>query len=89
MMSEKLLLTFRQQDSPYGVTRATVQALAAALDVSETMAIHVAVSRFAKEVLPAYDADAGPLTAADTAWLRKAAQPRLPKGPVKSRKTLF
>ncbi|MDD2685576.1 MAG: hypothetical protein PHY62_05415 [Gallionella sp.] len=76
----KLLLKFKSKDSPYGVTRETLKALAAEMDVSETMVVHLAISRFAKEVLPSYEADDGQLTAGDIKRLQKAAEPMLPKG---------
>jgi hypothetical protein len=58
-MGDKLLLKFRAKSTSYGVTRETLKAVAAELDTTETMVIHLAVSRFAKEVLPAYAADDG------------------------------
>lgn len=88
-MSQHLLLKFRAKDSSYGVTRGTLKALAAATDASETMVIHLALSRFAKEVLPAYEADDGPLSAADLAWLKKTARAQLPQGKLISRKSLI
>ena len=88
-MSDKLLLKFRAKDTPYGVTRETLKAVSTELDMSETMVIHLALSRFAKEVLPAYEPDEGPLTPAYLAWLRKAARARLPKGKVISKKSLL
>ena len=88
-MSDKLLLKFRAKSSPYGVTRETLKAVAAELDTTETMVIHLAVSRFAKEVLPAYEADDGPLPPAYSAWLRETAKIRLPKGKVIGKKSLF
>ena len=88
-MSDKLLLKFRVKSTPYGVTRETLKALAAELDTTETMVIHIAISRFAKEVLPAYEADDGPLSAPYFAWLRENAKTRLPKGKVLSKKSLF
>lgn len=75
-----LLLKFKSKNSPYGVTRETLKALADEMDISETMVVHLAISRFAKEVLPAYEADDGQLTAGDIARIRKAAEPMLPKG---------
>ena len=75
-----LLLKFKSRDSSYGVTRETLKALAAEMDVSETTVVHLAISRFAREVLPAYEADDDPLTAADIKRIRKVAQPMLPKG---------
>ncbi len=88
-MSQHLLLKFRAKDSAYGVTRDTLKALSDATDASETMVIHLALSRFAKEVLPAYEADDGPLSSADMAWLKKTAKPQLPKGKLVSKKSLF
>ena len=88
-MSQHLLLKFRDKDSSYGVTRGTLKALSAATDASETMVIHLALSRFAKEVLPAYEADEGPLTAADRAWVKKTAKAQLPKGKLVRRQSLF
>ena len=75
-----LLLKFKSKDSPYGVTRETLKALADEMDVSETMVVHLAISRFAKEVLPAYEIDGGQLTVGDIKRIRKAAEPMLPKG---------
>lgn len=88
-MSDHLLLKFRAKDSTYGVTRETLKALSAATDASETMVVHLALSRFAKEVLPAYEGDDGQLTGTDRAWLRKAAKPHLPKGKILSKKSLL
>ena len=88
-MADNLLLKFRVKDSPYGVTRATLKALSEATDTSETMVVHLALSRFAKEVLPAYEPDDGPLTARQFSQLRKAAKAELPKGKLISRETLF
>lgn len=88
-MADNLLLKFRVKDSPYGVTRATLKALSEATDASETMVVHLALSRFAREVLPAYQPDDGPLTARQFSQLRKAAKAELPKGKLISRKTLF
>ena len=61
-MTDKLLLKFRAKNTRYGVTRETLKSLAAELDTTETMVIHLAISRFAKEVLPAYEGDDGPLS---------------------------
>lgn len=84
-----LLLKFKSKDSPYGVTRETLKALSDELDLSETMVVHLAISRFAKEILPAYEADDGQLTADDIARIRKAAEPMLPKGKVISTQSLL
>ena len=88
-MNDKLLLKFRAKSTTYGVTRETLKALAAELDMTETMVIHLAVSRFAKEVLPTYAADDGPLPPGFLAWLTKTAETRLPKGKIIGKKSLF
>ena len=87
-MGDKLLLKFREKDTTYGVTRETLKALAAELDTTETMVVHLAVSRFAKEILPAYEADDGPLSSPYLAWLERVARKQLPKGKVIRRKSL-
>jgi hypothetical protein len=84
-----LLLKFKSKDSPYGVTRETLKALAEEMAVSETMVVHLAISRFAKEVLPAYEVDDGQLTVGDIARIRKAAEPKLPKGKVIKTRSLL
>ena len=84
-----LLLKFKSRDSSYGVTRETLKALAEEMDVSETTVVHLAVSRFAREVLPAYEMEDGPLTAADIKRIRKLAQPMLPKGKVLDKRSLL
>ena len=61
--AENLLVRFRSRDTQFGVTRGTVKALAKELDVNETQVIHMALSKFATDVLPAYAPDDGPLTA--------------------------
>lgn len=88
-VSENLLVKFRSKDSQFGVTRKTVKALAKELDVNETQAIHMALSKFAAEVLPAYAPDDGPLTARQIAALRKDAEKHMPKGKTLSKETLF
>ena len=88
-MSDKLLVAFRTKDTVYGVTRSTLKALADELDVNETTVVHLALARLARELLPAYEPDDGPLKPTDLERLRKAAKARLPKGKVVSTKTLF
>lgn len=87
--TENLLVKFRSRDTQFGVTRETVKALAKEFDVNETQVIHMALSKFASEVLPAYEPDDGPLTAKQISALRKDAAPRLPKGKILSREVLF
>lgn len=86
---ESLLVKFRAKDTQFGVTRRTVKALAQELDVNETQVIHMALSKFATDVLPAYAPDDGPLTAKQLKALRKDAAKHLPKGNLISREVLF
>ena len=78
MQTTQLLLKFRDRDTRYGVTRSTVKSLAAELDVSETRVVHLALSKLAEEVLPAYQPDDGPLTAAHLNTVRTLATAALP-----------
>ena len=87
--NDNLLVKFRSKDTQFGVTRTTVKAIAKELDVNETQVIHMALSKFATDVLPAYAPDNGPLTAKQVLVLRKDAAKRLPKGKVLLRDTLF
>ncbi|MCF8169429.1 MAG: hypothetical protein K9K38_01235 [Rhodoferax sp.] len=88
-VAKNLLVKFRSRDTQFGVTRETVKALAKELDVNETQVIHMALSRFATDVLPAYAPDDGPLTSKQVRGLRKDATENLPKGKVLSREALF
>lgn len=88
-VNENLLVKFRSKDTLYGVTRATVKAIAQELDINETQVIHMALSKFASDVLPAYASDDGPLTANQVKALRKDAAKRLPIGKLLSSETLF
>lgn len=84
-----LLLKFKVKDTPYGVTRETLKAIAEEMDVSETLAIHLALSRLAKDVLPAYEMDDGPLAKGDLDRIRNVAQPMLAKGKVLRTRSLL
>lgn len=84
-----LLLKFRTRDTQFGVTRKTVKAMAARYDLSETEIVHMALSRMAKDELPAYEADDGPLSARDIKALGKIAAVALPKGRVVRKQSLF
>lgn len=86
---ESLLVKFRSRDTKFGVTRGTVKVLAQELDVNETQVIHMALSKFAAEVLPAYEPDDGPLTAKQLRALRDDAEKHVPKGKTLSKEVLF
>jgi hypothetical protein len=57
-----ILLRYRDRDSAYGVSRSTAIKLADTLGVSETQVIHVALAHLAKQALPRYEIDDGPLS---------------------------
>ena len=84
-----LLLKFRTRNTQFGVTRETVKAMAARFDLSETEVVHMALSRMAKEELPAYEADEGPLSAREVRSLGKIAVAALPRGRVVRKQSLF
>lgn len=88
-LAENLLLKFRAKDSAYGVTRSTIKALAIELDVTETQVIHIALSKFAADVLPAYEPDDGSLTPKQMTALRQDAAKHAPQGKTLSRQHLF
>lgn len=71
--SNQIAFRYRPMDSATGVTRATVKRLAEQLGVDETQAIHLALHDLAVKVLPQYEADDGPLTAAQLRQIRKQA----------------
>jgi hypothetical protein len=70
---KKLLVSFRSRDGMFGVTRSTMRKLAAELNLNETQVVHVALRRLADSVLPAYEADDGPLTAEQLVTIRQLA----------------
>lgn len=88
-IQDSMLLKFRAKDTRFGVTRDTVKALAAELGITETAVVHMALSKLADEMLPAYEPDAGPLTAGQLASVRRAARQTLAKGKVLDVKSLF
>lgn len=70
---KKLLVSFRSRDGMFGVTRSTMRKLAAELNLNETQVVHVALRRLADSVLPAYEADDGPLSTEQLATIRRLA----------------
>jgi hypothetical protein len=69
----KIQIAFRYRtiDSPSGVTRKTAKRLAEHLGVDETQAIHQALHELAARVLPQYEQDDGPLSAAQVRQIKK------------------
>ena len=80
--STKIQIAFRYRtvDSPSGVTRKTAKRLAEHLGVDETQVIHRALHELAAKVLPQYERDEGPLSAAHMRQIKK----RVPQGTKRS-----
>jgi hypothetical protein len=78
----KIQIAFRYRtiDSPSGVTRKTAKRLAEHLGVDETQVIHHALHELAAKVLPQYEREEGPLSAAQMRQIKK----RVPQGTKRS-----
>jgi len=86
----QIAFRYRQVDSSTGVTRQTAKRLAEHLGVDETQAIHHALRELAVRVLPQYEADDGPLTAAQVRQIKKRAAQGGGQPPARSvRSSLF
>lgn len=86
LTAEQIAFRYRVTDSASGVTRETAKRIAERLGVDETQAIHRALHELAVKVLPQYEADDGPLSAAQLRQIRK----RAPQGNKRSvRSSLF
>jgi hypothetical protein len=70
---DQIAFRYRPVDSTTGVTRSTAKRLAERLGVDETQAIHLALHDMAVKLLPQYEADDGPLTAAQVRQIKKRA----------------
>ena len=79
----QIAFRYRPADSTTGVTRDTAKRLAERLGVDETQAIHLALHDMAVKLLPQYEADEGPLTAAQLRQIKK----RVPQGARKNVRT--
>ena len=91
MAKSQILLAFKQQDTPTGVTRGTVKQMAEATGLNETAIIHLALAKMAQETIPMYEPDDGPLTPEQTKALQQEAHEtsRRPVGPPRKIKHLF
>jgi hypothetical protein len=84
--ADQIAFRYRQSDTATGVTRDTAKRLAQHLGVDETQAIHLALQDMAARLLPQYEADDGPLTAAQLRQIKK----RVPQAKKRSvRSSLF
>ena len=81
-----ILLRYRDKDTAYGVTRKTTARLADTLGLSETQVVHVALANLARQTLPRYELDNGPLTDKQHAEIGKLVPQH---GFVSSKKRLF
>ncbi len=80
-----LLFRFRARDTAFGVTLRTAHALSQHLGMSETQVMHVALAKMARDTLPAYEQDDGPLTDKQFARLKEM----VPQGRMKVTKSLL
>jgi hypothetical protein len=80
-----VLLRYRDRDTAYGVTRRTTTRLAKTLGLSETQVVHVALANLARQTLPRYESDDGPLTKAQMDAIDRLQPP----GRMKVAKSLF
>lgn len=78
--NNQIAFRYRTVDSATGVSRKTAKRLAEQLGVDETQAIHRALHELAVKVLPQYEQDDGPLTAAQVRQIKK----RVPQGTKRS-----
>ncbi len=85
LAASRILLRYRETDSEYGVSRQTATRLAQTLGLSETQVIHVALAKFARQTLPQYEPDDGPLTDEQM----KAIERLQPRGRMKVKASLF
>ena len=70
-LKTQIAFRYRAVDSATGVTRKTAKRLAEHLGVDETQVIHRALHELAVRVLPQYEPDDGPLSAAQVRQIRK------------------
>jgi len=78
--NDQIAFRYRAIDSATGVSRKTAKRLAARLGVDETQAIHQALHELAVRVLPQYEHDDGPLSAAQVRQIKKL----VPQGTARS-----
>jgi hypothetical protein len=68
--SESFLLRLRNQDTPTGVSGATIKMLMERTGLNRTEIAHLALRQMANRYLPQYEMDNGPLTAKQSAAIR-------------------
>lgn len=70
-VSATMLLKFKARDSVFGVQKATVKRMSDLLGLNETDVVHLALSKLAREIIPAYEMDDSPLTESQLNKIRK------------------
>ncbi|UTJ48229.1 hypothetical protein NLZ15_03945 [Atlantibacter subterranea] len=68
---KKFLFQLRSRDNEFGISEETFVRLMEELALNQTELVHKALRNLAKEVLPAYAPDDGPLTEKQHAAIRK------------------
>lgn len=71
---KKFLIQLRAVDNEYGVSEATFARMMEALSLNQTELVHRALRNLAREVLPAYEMDEGPLSDAQHEAIRALSQ---------------
>ena len=69
--TKAMLVKFKRKDSIVGVQKSTLERMAELLGFNETDVVHYALSKLAKEIIPAYELDDAPLTDAEIQKIKK------------------
>ncbi|HFD6683709.1 TPA: hypothetical protein ACF5RG_003563 [Providencia alcalifaciens] len=70
--AKNVLFRLKTQDTPNGISEKTFEALVQLLGVNQTDVMHLALRKYADELLPAYEADDFDLTDAQIQYLRES-----------------
>lgn len=70
--ASSFLVRLKTQDTPTGVTPATIERLSEQTGLTKTEIVHLALRQFADRYLPRYEQDEGPLTDDQLAAIRAA-----------------
>ena len=87
--NENLLVKFSSKNTQCDVTPETDKTTARKSEINETEVIYQELSKFAGDVLPAYELDSGPLTSNQIKALRNDVAAHYPRGELLSRESLF
>lgn len=70
--ASSFLVRLRKQDTPNGVSSATIELLSEQTGLTKTEIVHLALRQFADRYLPSYELDDGSLTEAQLEAIRAA-----------------